>query len=733
MYDLLKSHILHLMQKDGTPRRLGLLQEELGIGREHRPSFLGAVEALSKEGRVIVGPGDLIQLPSLSGEITGVFRGHARGYGFVEARQVQDEGDVFIPAKATGGAMTGDRVVARITRRDADTDGGRLTGRIVQVLERAHTSVVGVARNVEDRWVVHPDGGDFLRPIQIDGVDGRRVRDGDKVAVRIGTYPTGSQPARGVIQDVLGRPGLHDTEISAIIRRHGLCDVFDESCEVEAWRAKAAYDPGDTRGRQDLQEALVVTIDPPDAQDFDDAISLTRDGQGGWALGVHIADVSHFVVQGSALDRAALQRGNSVYLPSRTLPMLPELLSNEICSLQPGRPRYAKSVLLTYDGDGQVRSARFADTVIRSKARLTYTQVDQVLQGDGSGLFDPVVVLLRDMRTLARAIEHRRRQAGMLQLPMPETRVVMDESGQVVGVEPEDSSPPHTIVEMFMVEANVAVASLLDPYCIPFLRRVHPDPNPAALRQLSQTLRLLGVTLSRQPSRFDFQALLDQVRDTRLGLPVSMLVLRSLERAAYSPLSVGHYALAAPKYCHFTSPIRRYADLLVHRALQAYLTGQVDRARRAYAVSDLVEIGRHLSQTERAAEDAEREVKTILTCSLLHKRIGQELDGVVTSMTGHGAFVFLPDYGVEGLVRTEALGPDHWQYDEQVQCLVGRHSGAVLRMAQPLRVRIVDVYPAAGRIDLAPAAALPVRTPRRVRQGQAHGRRTSRRSGRRPG
>jgi ribonuclease R len=314
----------------------------------------------------------------------------------------------------------------------------------------------------------------------------------------------------------------------------------------------------------------------------------------------------------------------------------------------------------------------------------------------------------------------------MLQLPMPETRVMLDDAGQVIGVEPEDASYPHTVIEMFMVEANVAVASLLDPLCIPFMRRVHPDPDPVALRQLSQTLRLLGVTLSRQPSRSDFQALFDQVRDTQIALPVNLLVLRSLERAAYSPLSVGHYALAAAKYCHFTSPIRRYADLLVHRALQAWLTGHMDRGRREHSVSDLVEIGRHISDTERAAEDAEKEVKAIFVLHLLRQRIGQELDGVVMSLTGYGAFVLLPEYGVEGLIRPEALGPDLWQYDEQYQCLVGRHTRAVLRLAQNIRVRIVEVHPAAGQFDLAPAVDLPVRMPRRT-QTQAHPRHTPKR------
>ena len=731
MHDVLRSHILHLLQKDGTPRRLALLEQELGVGGELRPAFLQAMQALSAEGSVIVGPHNVVRLPSLSGEVTGIYHCHARGYGFVSPQQAHVDGDVFISAKAAGGAMSGDRVVAQVTRRDSgrDREPGRLTGRIVKVLGRAHTAVVGMLRQEQDRWLVHPDGGDFLGPIQVEGVDTRRVGDGDKVVVQIHAYPTGSQPARGMIKDVLGRPGRYDTEISAVIQRHRLPDAFDPSSLVEAWNAKVTYDPRDTRGREDITESLVITIDPPDAQDFDDAISLARDGYGCWVLGVHIADVSHFVTEGSALDRAALQRGNSVYLPGRTLPMLPEVLSNEICSLQPGQPRYTKSVVLTYDKDGAVRSAHFANTIMRSGARLTYEQADRALKGHAGDLPEPVVALLHDMETLARCIERRRLQAGMLQLEMPETKVVMDESGQVVGVQPEESGYPHTLIEMFMVEANVAVASLLDPLCIPFMRRVHPDPNPAALRQLSQVLRLLGVTLSRQPSRFDFQMLLGQIRDKPIALAANRLVLRSLERAAYAPGNVGHYALAAARYCHFTSPIRRYADLMVHRALQAYLTGQVDRARRHYAFADLVEIGRHLSDTERTADDAEREVKTALVLHLLRRRIGEEMDGVVMSLTAFGVFVLLPQVGVEGLIRPEALGPDHWQFDEQGQCLVGRHTGAVVRLAQNIRVRIAEVHPGAGQLDLTPAVALSVRMPRRtqqVRQGPGRRRRQGR-------
>ncbi len=719
------NHILALLQKEGTPRKLGMLQEELGIGGELRPAFDEAVERLCEQGQVIVGAGGTVRLPSLSGEITGVFKAHARGYGFVSPELLAEHGDVFISGRDAGTAMTGDRVVAQIKQRGAAKGDYRLTGKVVRVLDRAHRRVVGVLRRRQDRWVVKADGSEFLEPIELDRVDAREVRDGDKVTVEIRKYPTMRQAARGVIEEVLGSPGRHDAEVSAIIRRYRLSEQFEESALVEAWNAKASFDPHDVHGREDLTQAEVLTIDPPDAQDFDDAVSLAKNSDGSCVLGVHIADVSRFVPANSALDRAALRRGNSVYLPGRTLPMLPEMLSNEICSLQPGQVRYTKSVFLTYNKDGAVRSNRFANTMIRSKARLSYEQAQAALDGRPGDLSERTVELLRGMESLARRIERRRRRAGMLQLPMPETKVLLDARGRVAGVQPEDQNYTHTIIEMFMLEANVAVARLLDRYCIPFMRRVHPSPNASAFRGLSQTLRALGVTLSRQPSRSDLQALLGRVRDRHLALPVNMLVLRSLQRAAYSPMNVGHYALASSKYCHFTSPIRRYADLLVHRALDAYLAGRADRARRAYSLPELVEIGEHLTETEQLAEDAENEVKTILALHLLAGRVGARVEGVVVNVTAYGAFVLLPEYGVEGMIQPETLGPDQWQFDDRHQCLVGRHTGRVLHLGRNLRVRIIAVHPAARRLDLAPLGMLPLRTSRR--SGRRRGRRSRRR------
>ncbi|MCP4455616.1 MAG: RNB domain-containing ribonuclease, partial [Planctomycetes bacterium] len=391
---------------------------------------------------------------------------------------------------------------------------------------------------------------------------------------------------------------------------------------------------------------------------------------------------------------------------------LPEILSTGLCSLQPDQTRYTKSAFLTYHKDGTLTGTRFANTVIRSKARLTYEQADQAIRGKRSDVPMPVVALLRDMDTLAHILEDKRRKAGLLQLPMPETRVILDDTGRVTGVVPEDTSYTHTIIEMFMVEANIAVAHLLDRYCVPFVRRIHPAPHIKALRRLSQTLRLLGVNLSRQPKRVHLQAMIDRLRDSTLAVPVNVLVLRSLAKAIYSPASEGHYALAASRYCHFTSPIRRYADLVVHRVLDAYLKGQVPEARRLYSFAELTDLGVHLSGTEKAADEAEHEVKTILVLTLLEYKINEELNGLVVGLSPFGASIHLPDYGIEGLIRREALGPDVWRFDERTQCLAGQHTGAVVRLAQPIRVRIVEVHAAAGQLDLAPATDLVVRMKR---------------------
>jgi ribonuclease R len=704
--DILRNHILHLLEKDGTPRKRARLQCELGIASDLQWAFDEALDGLYQEGRIIVSPDSLVRLPSLAQELTGIFKANARGYGFVSPEQGPEQDDLFVPGKATLSAMSGDRVVARLKRSIGQDGQSRLTGKIVEILERAHTQVVGVLQADRDQWLVQPDGGDFCHPIEVEHLDHPGLRQGDKVQVHIRSYPHGNRLARGVISKCLGHRGHYDTETAAVMQRYHLTDTFDPSSLVEANNAKMGFTPQTAHDREDRTGDLIITIDPPDAQDFDDAISLRRTRRGAWILGVHIADVSHFVKEGSALDAGARARGNSVYLPGKTLPMLPEMLSNGVCSLQPHALRFTKSVYLTYNKDATLRSTHVANTVIQSKARLSYQQAARLLKGKPDpDVPQEVVTLLRRMDHLARTIEKRRQQAGMLQLNLPVTELVRDDSGQIIEVQPADTSYPHTLIEMFMVEANVAVATLLDRHCVPIMRRIHPAPNQTALRRLSDILGLLGVTLSRQPSRFELQSLLNRIRNTGNELPVHLLILRSLAKATYAPANIGHYALAASKYCHFTSPIRRYADLLVHRALDDYLTGNLDHARQHAAFAEIADIGTHISDTEQNADEATQELRTILTLHLVNRHVGEELPGVIVNLTPFGAFVHLPDYGVEGMIPIEALGPDQWQFDERSQCLVGRHSGAVWRLAQRLRVRIVSVHPAAGQLDLAPSHA----------------------------
>jgi ribonuclease R len=406
-----------------------------------------------------------------------------------------------------------------------------------------------------------------------------------------------------------------------------------------------------------------------------------------------------------------MDRGNSAYLPAKTIPMLPEILSNGICSLQPNQRRFAKSAYLTYDREARIVSRSFANSVINSTQRLTYVQADRILKGHTKGAAPEVIELLENMETLSRAIEKRRRKNGMLHLDLPETALVMDKSGRVVDVHPAENSYPHTMIEMFMVEANDAVAGLLDRLNVPFLRRIHPEPDALSMANLTKLVRAFGFTLPRQPDRKVIQDLLATVKGADCSFAVNLAVLRSFEKAQYAPLHIGHFALASTHYCHFTSPIRRYADLLVHRALDRHIRNQPALKEQE---QNLAEVGAHITFTEQRAEDAERELTKVLTLQMLAKKVGEEIDCVITGLASFGVFAQSIRYGVEGLVRIEDLGADRWQYDSKAQCIVGERSGHNIRLGQTLKVRIVAVNVPARQLDVVPVESLvPASRPRK--------------------
>ncbi len=732
MAEVFKSRIVKLLKHaDYTPVKLGQLAKALGVRSEDYAQFKLAFDQLRQAGHVVIGAGNLVTLPALAGRIVGTFRANPRGFGFITPLDPNSHGDLFIPPKKTADAMTGDIVAAKVSKKGKRAGQMRYSGEIIEVLERAQNRFVGTLSKEAEGWFVQPDGTSFFDPISVDDVGAKGARQKDKVVVEILTYPTEKYLARGVIVEVLGRQGQYETEIKSIIHQFHLPSEFDADCLDEARQAASEFNPDVIGRREDITDKVIITIDPPDAKDFDDAISLERDSDGNWVLGVYIADVSYFVLRDSALDAEAKNRGNSAYLPGRTLAMLPEVLSNGICSLQPGQRRFVKSVYLTYDEQGNILSRRFANSIMNSAQRLTYQQADRILKGHTKDAKPDVIELLKNMETLSRAIEKRRMRDGMLHLDLPETELVMDKSGRVVDVHPADDSYPHTIIEMFMVEANEAVASLLDRLNIAFMRRIHPEPDALSMKNLAKLVRAFGFSLPRTPDRTAIQDLLAAVRGADCSFGVNLAVLRSLEKAQYAPSHIGHFALASTHYCHFTSPIRRYADLVVHRVLECYLrsarggssTPSLSFPRKRESTVrpsswtpasagvtvpplDLAEVGKHITFTEQRAEDAERELTAVLILQMLSKRIGDELDCVVTGLTGFGVFVQSRKYGIEGLIQMGDLGADQWKFNKKAQCIIGQRSGCSVRLGQAIKARIISVNVAARQLNVAPAEPL---------------------------
>jgi len=506
---------------------------------------------------------------------------------------------------------------------------------------------------------------------------------------------------------VLGRAGGYEVEIAATISQFSLPGEFDEQCVSQATQAGRNFNPDDCSGRIDLTASTIITIDPPDAKDFDDAISIDKKPDGSFVLGVHIADVSNFVEAGSALDVEAGERGNSVYLPRRTIPMLPEVLSNGICSLQPEQKRFTKTVFITYDSAGKVVSAEFHNAVICSVARLTYLEADKILSGKKSHSNPGVNGLLKDMDTLSRLIEGRRKNAGMLHLDLLETELIFDKAGAVVDATFADDCYPHTIIEMFMVEANEAAARVLRAGAVANMRRIHPDPEVFSLKTLATTLKILGYPVGKNIDRFALQSLLDAVKGSDASFAVNTYVLRSLGRAEYSPLNIGHFALASKDYGHFTSPIRRYADLLVHRLLDLHIAGKLKpNSKNVKTLDELVEIGKHITSTERTAAEAEDDLTKVLILNMLKGRVGDEMDTIVSGMANFGIFLRCRKFGIEGLVPLEMLEGDTFKYDQKAQCVYGVATDATIRVGKQIKARIISVDLPGRQLNLAVAEPL---------------------------
>ncbi len=699
MADFAESVLKRVAEPEYKPATLKALSRQFAVAADDYAEFRATVKRLIQEGKLDLARDKTLHRPDRSGMIVGLFRRSARGFGFV--RPLTPGGDkdqIFIPVEAARDASSGDEVAVTITRRSRRA-GMNNEGRIVRVLTRASSVFVGTYFEAGDASFVQIDGTTFHDPISVGDPGAKGAKPGDKVALEIVRYPTPYREGEGVITEILGRRGAPGVDTLSIIRAFNITDTFDEAALDEAREAARVFDEADIGTRLDLRELLTVTIDPATARDFDDAISLSRDERGHWSLAVHIADVSHFVPTGSALDRAARHRGTSVYLPDRVIPMLPEIISNSLASLQAGRMRYTVSALLDFTPDGILTSKRFARSAIKVDHRFAYEQALEVMRQpatDHPGVVPAIAGMLAQMLELAMILRRRRIARGALELALPEIEIELTDDGQVSGAHLAVNDESHQVIEEFMLAANEAVATSLTAHDIGFLRRAHPDPEPTKLVEFGEFVRSLGLVLDQPQSRFELQRVLKQAIGRPEEYAVHYGLLRSLKQASYTPEPEGHYALASQDYCHFTSPIRRYPDLQVHRQLIAWHERKKPRSRH----DELVVLGQHCTRTERRAEAAERELIRMKLLAYLEDQTGKAFHAIIVKVEDFGLFCRLSELPVEGLIHVTSLTDDYYYLEAGTHTLVGRRSGRRHRLGDRVVVRIAHVDVDRRELDL---------------------------------
>src|SRR5262245_22690984 len=694
----IRDHVHH----PATARELARL---LRVPREDRKSFSRQLKALADRGELVRIRGNRFGLPEKMDLVVGRLTTNPAGFGFVvpEHQERGNEQDVYIAAANLTEAMHGDRVVARIERR---TEKG-FEGRIVKILERSQQSIVGrFEADAGGRGYVVPFDRRVLADVQVSAGEGVAAEPGQMVLVEITRWPTATRGPMGRIAEVLGRidePGV-DTRI--VIRKFHIPDVHSEEAVEEARRLGSSVKERDTRGRTDFRNTTTVTIDGEHARDFDDAITIERLANGNYWLGVHIADVSHYVREGSALDEEAYERGTSVYFPERAVHMFPAELATGLCSLNPNVDRLVQSCLMEVDAKGQVRRYEMHDGVINSDARMTYTAVNAILTDRDDETIDRyrhLVPMFEQMRELFEILLARRRRRGAIDFDLPETEVVLSEFGEIEAILPSERNIAHRIIEEFMLLANETVAAHLEKRNMPALHRVHEAPDLKKVAEFEAFITTLGYSLAvtgTAPRPKDFQRLIDRMKGTPEERPIAALMLRTMQKARYDAASLGHFGLAAEHYTHFTSPIRRYPDLVVHRMLRESRGGPLAEARRAELEEELPDVARHTSEMERRADEAERELLQWKKVRFMADKVGDEFEGYITGVAPFGLFVELVEHFVEGLVHVSSMADDYYRFVEQEHVLRGEHAKKSYRLGDRVNVQVVRVDMERRQIDL---------------------------------
>ncbi|ADI02597.1 MAG TPA: ribonuclease R [Syntrophothermus lipocalidus] len=691
--------IAYMEQKSYRPLGYLELKEALNVSEEDETAFARLLGRMEKEGDIVQTRKGKYGLPRMMNLVRGVISISPRGFGILRPDE-HTEGEIFVYGRDLNGAMHHDRVMVRINRTGAG--GQRPEGEVIRALERAHRQVVGTFRKLRPLPQVIPDDPRLLYPVYVKPKTKMRVNDGDKVLVEITVWPDKDRYPEGRIIEVLGGKGEPGLDVLCIIRKFQLRDEFPSQVVKEARRVAVLPGEDELAQRRDLREWKMVTIDGEDAKDLDDAVSIERT-QGGYRLGVHIADVSHYVSEGGVLDKEAFRRGTSVYLTDRVLPMLPPELSNGICSLNAGEDRLAVSVVMDIDEKGEVRNYEIFKSVIRVKERMTYTDVNKILLENDPDLRTRYSELVPDfevMGELCRILRKRRMDKGALDFDFPETKIIVDEKGWPVAVARMERQLAEMIIEEFMIKANEVVAEHLYSLKVPTLYRVHERPDEDSIRELNRVLGVFGHRVAeREVQPKHFQEILEKIKDRPEERTVSTIILRSMRHARYAPQPLGHFGLASAYYTHFTSPIRRYPDLVVHRVLTYLLEkGAIPAKKRTAWEMKMPLCGEHSTLREITAEEAERESADLKKAQYMKQFVGEFFDAVVSSVTSFGLFVELENT-VEGLVHVSSMADDYYEFDDRSFSLTGRHTGKRFRIGDRVRVQLVNVNIDEAKID----------------------------------
>ena len=689
--------LLALLRESGEPMTLE------DIGRALDLKSPRHVNALAKKLRQMVQQGQIIKnrsseylLVAKIALVTGVVSAHRDGFGFLIRDDGQD--DVYLSAREMRSLFNGDRIAIRVTQRRGSD---RTAGKLVEVLERRVTEVAG--RLVRERGIslVVPDNPKQTQQLLIPNRKTGGAKPGQLVVARIIDYPSESTQATGEVVAVLGDPGERGIASELAIHAHNIPHRWPQPVSAEADAFKASVPAAAKRRREDLRDIPLVTIDGEDARDFDDAVFAERTAKG-FRLIVAIADVAHYVVPGAPLDMEAKKRGTSVYFPDRVVPMLPEALSNGLCSLKPKVDRLALVCDMQLDTSGSVKKSEFYNAVIRSARRLTYTEVHKFLASDmrPSRLADDAAASLGDLHALYKSMAKARGKRGALEIDIPQLRIQMDEAGEVTAIRPYQRNDAHKLIEECMIAANVEAARFLGKHKLPGLYRVHAGPKASRFDEFREFVLTLGfkVPLAEDVQPRDFKQLLAEIRKRPDAHAISVALLRSMAHAEYTPENTGHFGLALKQYAHFTSPIRRYPDLLVHRAIKHKLAG--GRAGDfSYSIDDMANLGKLTSAHERRAEEATREVEAVLKCQYMASKVGNEYAGRIVAVTAFGVFVLLDELNVEGLVHVATLRNDYYEFDAASQSLVGSRRGRRYALGQNVTVRVEAVDQEQRHID----------------------------------